>query len=192
MADAGGRKAGATQRRAGLITLLFLRWQNAGMNPIRCLKWIFALWLCCLPWMAMAEWEKVDENYLAVVYIDPDKIRASSVFPQAWHLIDLNDKSKAGVKSRLVLMEYDCHESRRRTLAFASKSEAMGEGKTLFTSTQSTPWKPVSGDTVAEKVISMLCGQPSRAKGPSKAKDDKSAPAKEAPAAAQGDAKPSH
>ena len=126
------------------------------MNPNRCLKWISALWLLCMPCMAMAEWEKVDENYLAVVYIDPDKIRASSVFPQAWHLIDLNDKSKAGVKSRLVLMEYDCHERRRRTLAFASKSEAMGEGKTLFTSTQSTPWKPVSGDTVAEKVIEMF------------------------------------
>jgi hypothetical protein len=52
------------------------------MNPISCLKWICALWLLCLPWLAMAEWEKVDENYLAVVYIDPDKIRASSVFPK--------------------------------------------------------------------------------------------------------------
>ena len=165
------------------------------MNPISCLKWISALWLLCLPWMAIAEWEKIDENYLAVVYIDPDKIRASSVFPQAWHLIDLNDKSKAGVKSRLALMEYDCQERRRRTLAFASKSEAMGEGKTLFTSTQSTPWKPVSGDTVAEKVIEMLCGQSSRPKVTGKAKDDKSAPAKDAPSdgpapAAKADAKP--
>jgi hypothetical protein len=165
------------------------------MNPIRCLKWTFALWLCCLPWMAMAEWEKVDENYLAVVYIDPDKIRASSVFPQAWHLIDLNEKSKAGVKSRLALMEYDCHEFRRRTLAFASKSEAMGEGKTLFTSTQSTPWKPVSGDTVAEKVIEMLCGHSSHPKSHGKGKDAPSAdPAKDAHGApaAHGDAKPSH
>ena len=168
------------------------------MNPNRCLKWISALWLLCMPCMAMADWEKVDENYLAVVYIDPDKIRASSVFPQAWHLIDLNDKSKAGVKSRLVLMEYDCHERRRRTLAFASKSEAMGEGKTLFTSTQSTPWKPVSGDTVAEKVIEMLCGQTSHSKGHSKAKEDKSAPAKDAQGdghgapAAKAEAKPGH
>lgn len=169
------------------------------MNPISCLKWISALWLLCLPCMAIAEWEKIDENYLAVVYIDPDKIRASSVFPQAWHLIDLNDKSKAGVKSRLALMEYDCQERRRRTLAFASKSEAMGEGKTLFTSTQSTPWKPVSGDTVAEKVIVMLCGHASHAKKHGKGKEEKSAPAQDAhgdghgaPPAPKAEAKPSH
>ena len=169
------------------------------MNPIRCLKWTFALWLCCLPWMAMAEWEKVDENYLAVVYIDPDKIRASSVFPQAWHLIDLIDKAKTGAQSRLVLMEYDCHEYRRRSLAFASKSEPMGEGKTLFTSTQSTSWKPVGGDTVGEKVIEMLCGHHAKPPAKGKGKDDKPAAAGHgdahgAPPAkdAHGDAKPSH
>ena len=158
---------------------------------------LLAIGLCLSPWWAHAAWEKVDENYLAEVYIDPDKVRASSVFPQAWHLIDLADKSKAGVKSRLVLMEYDCHEFRRRTLAFASKSEAMGEGKTLFTSTQSTPWKTVNGDTVAEKVIEMLCGHSSRPKGHGKGKDDKAAPAKDGhgdghAAPAGHDAKPAH
>ena len=134
------------------------------MNTMRSLKWLLTFWLACQPWLALAEWEAVDENHLAVVYVDPDKIRASSVFPQAWHLFDLFDKTKAGVKSRLVLMEYDCHDSRRRSLAFASKSEAMGEGKTLFTSTQATPWKPVAGETVGEKVIEMLCGHRSHGK----------------------------
>ncbi|MSQ65677.1 MAG: hypothetical protein EXR37_04930 [Limnohabitans sp.] len=170
------------------------------MRPISCLQCLLPLWLLCQPWLALADWEKVDENHLAVVYINPDKIRASSVFPQAWHLIDLNEPSKAGVKSRLALMEYDCHEYRRRTLAFASKAEAMGEGKTLFTSTQSTSWKPVSGDTVGEKVIAMLCGRHAKPHGKGKGKDDKAAaPAKDAhgdghgaPPSAHGDAKPSH
>jgi hypothetical protein len=123
------------------------------------MKWMLLLWLAVQPWLALAEWEAVDENFLAVVYIDPDKVRASSVYPQAWHLIDLRERAKTGAMSRLALMEYDCHDQRRRTLAFASKSEAMGEGKTLFTSAVSTPWKPVSGDTVAEKVLGLLCGQ---------------------------------
>jgi len=134
------------------------------MNTMRSLKWLITFWLACQPWLALADWEAVDENHLAVVYVDPDKIRASSVFPQAWHLFDLFDKTKAGVQSRLVLMEYDCHDSRRRSLAFASKSEAMGEGKTLFTSTQATPWKSVAGETVGEKVIEMLCGHRSHGK----------------------------
>ena len=134
------------------------------MNPIRSLKWLLALWLLSQAGSVLADWEPVDENHLAVIYIDPDKIRASSVYPQAWHLFDLFDKTKAGVKSRLVLMEYDCHDGRRRSLAFASKSDAMGEGKTLFTSTVATPWKPVAGDTVGEKVIEMLCGHRAGAK----------------------------
>jgi hypothetical protein len=144
------------------------------------MKWMLLLWLAAQPWLAFAEWEAVDENFLAVVYIDPDKVRASSVYPQAWHLIDLRERAKTGAMSRLALMEYDCHDQRRRTLAFASKSEAMGEGKTLFTSAVSTPWKPVSGDTVAEKVLGMLCGQ-NAGKGAQVQKDKQS---KEAPAAA--------
>ena len=159
----------------------------SGMNPMRCLKWMLPLWLLCQAGLALADWEAVDENHLAVVYIDPDKIRASSVYPQAWHLFDLFDKTKAGVKSRLVLMEYDCHDARRRTLAFASKSEPMGEGKTLFTSTQSTPWKPVAGETVGEKVITMLCGPKSSAKNHKKGHGGGQEAAKgagEAPAAA--------
>ena len=117
------------------------------MKPISCIKWMLTLCLLSQPWLARAEWEKVDENHLA----------------------------------------------------FASKSEAMGEGKTLFTSTQSTSWKPVSGDTVGEKVIEMLCGHHAKPPGHGKGKDDKAAPAKDAhgdghgaPPAAHGDAKPSH
>ena len=147
---------------------------------MRFMKWMLLLWLAVQPWLALAEWEAVDENFLAVVYIDPDKVRASSVYPQAWHLIDLRERAKTGAMSRLALMEYDCHDQRRRTLAFASKSEAMGEGKTLFTSAVSTPWKPVSGDTVAEKVLGMLCGQ-NAGKG---AQVQKNKQSKEAPAAA--------
>ena len=147
---------------------------------MRCMKWMLLLWLAVQPWLALADWEAVDENFLAVVYIDPDKVRASSVYPQAWHLIDLRERAKTGAMSRLALMEYDCHDQRRRTLAFASKSEAMGEGKTLFTSAVSTPWKPVSGDTVAEKVLGLLCGQ-NAGKGAQVQKDKQS---KEAPAAA--------
>lgn len=138
------------------------------MTFFRSLHWILPLCLLSQVGSVWADWEQVDENHLAVIYIDPDKIRASSVYPQAWHLFDLFDKTKAGVKSRLVLMEYDCHDARRRSLAFASKSDAMGEGKTLFTSTQATNWKPVAGDTVGEKVIDMLCGQSGRRKSHSK------------------------
>ncbi|NBX56141.1 MAG: hypothetical protein EBT70_13965 [Betaproteobacteria bacterium] len=138
------------------------------MTSIRCFAWLITLGLLAQHAPAWADWEPVDENHLAVIYIDPNKIRASSVYPQAWHLFDLFDKTKAGVKSRLVLMEYDCHDARRRTLAFASKSDAMGEGKTLFTSTEATNWRPVSGDTVGEKVIEMLCGHNSHKKAHTK------------------------
>ena len=151
---------------------------------MRVVKVMLLLCLGFQHWLAMADWEVVDENFLAVVYIDPDKIRASSVYPQAWHLIDLRERSKTGAMSRLALMEYDCHDMRRRTLAFSSKAEAMGEGKTLFTSAVSTPWKSVSGDTVAQKVMLMLCGH-NAGKG-AKAAKGKEAPAASAPAKSDG------
>jgi hypothetical protein len=157
------------------------------MTSIRRLPWILTLCLLSHVGPVLADWEAVDENHLAVVYIDPDKIRASSVYPQAWHLFDLFDKTKAGVKSRLVLMEYDCHDARRRSLAFASKSDAMGEGKTLFTSTQATNWKPVSGDTVGEKVIEMLCGHSGHKKGHAKSAEGSKGGGKDA---GHGDSKP--
>ena len=48
------------------------------MNPMRFFKWMLPLWLLCQTGLTLADWEAVDENHLAVVYIDPDKIRASS------------------------------------------------------------------------------------------------------------------
>jgi hypothetical protein len=155
---------------------------------MRCLKWMLLLWLVNLSGMALADWEAVDDNYLAVVYIDPDKVRASSVFPQAWHLIDLRQRAKTGAMSRLVLMEYDCHDQRRRNLAFASKSEPMGEGKTLFTSAVSTPWKAVAGDTVEHKVLLMLCGN-NAGKGAKADKGNDAAPAAPAKSESHSEAK---
>ena len=154
---------------------------------MRCLRWMLLLCLVNLSGLALAGWEAVDDNYLAVVYVDPDKVRASSVFPQAWHLIDLRQRSKTGAMSRLVLMEYDCHDQRRRNLAFASKSEPMGEGKTLFTSAVSTPWKAVSGDTVEHKVLLMLCGH-NAGKGAKAGKAGEAAPAAPAKSESHGDA----
>jgi hypothetical protein len=155
------------------------------------MKWILFLGLANLSGLALADWEAVDDNYLAVVYIDPDKVRASSVFPQAWHLIDLRNRSKTGAMSRLVLIEYDCHDQRRRNLAFASKAEPMGEGKTLFTSAVSTTWKAVAGDTVEHKVLLMLCGH-NAGKGAKAGKAGKAgevAPAAPAKSESHGEAK---
>ncbi|NBS76875.1 MAG: hypothetical protein EBT28_05485 [Betaproteobacteria bacterium] len=64
----------------------------------------------------------------------------------------------------------------------------MGEGKTLFTSAVSTPWKPISGDTVAQKALLMLCGH-NAGKG---AKGHKGKEGKEAPAPAPAPAKSDH
>ncbi len=40
------------------------------MNPMRCIKWLLPLWLLCQAGLTLADWEVVDENHLAVVYID--------------------------------------------------------------------------------------------------------------------------
>ena len=122
-------------------------------------KLLLSSLLLVAPLLGHAEWEAVDENFLAVVYIDPDRIRESSVYPQVWQLMDLKKPSKTGVLSRRALIEYDCKDKRRRTLAFSSHVERMAEGKPKFASATATQWQPVAGDTVAETVFQRLCGE---------------------------------
>ena len=123
------------------------------------MKLLLSLFLLITPLLSHAEWKAVDENFLATVYIDVDRIRESSLYPQVWQLMDLKKMSTTGVRSRRALIEYDCKERKRRTLAFSSHIEAMAEGKPKFANATATQWQPISGDTVAETIFLRLCGE---------------------------------
>jgi hypothetical protein len=106
---------------------------------------------------AWAEWIKIDETDRTVIYIDPERIQKNAQFPTAWQLSDYKQANKRGVLSSQNLIEFDCKEKRRRTLAFTSHSENMAEGKVIFKNLKSGQWHPVPHDSVAEQLMNMAC-----------------------------------
>ena len=156
--------------------------------PIRCLmKSLVSLLLCvagahALGSDAPSQWERVDDNHTAVIYLDVTRIRESVVYPRVWQLHELKSPTKAGVMSRKVFVEYDCKAAKRRTIVSSSHTQEMGEGKPKFVGTQEGNWHSVYANTVDETILLRLCGQSNQRK----LTDKNEAPAAPAPAKSEG------
>lgn len=117
----------------------------------------FVLLLLLLQASAWADWVKVDETDKTVIYIDPERIQKNAQFPTAWQLSDYKNATARGVLSSQNLIEFDCKEKRRRTLAFTSHSENMGAGQLKFKNLKAGQWRSVPHDSVAEQIMGMAC-----------------------------------
>ena len=106
-----------------------------------------------------AEWQLIDDNYLAKVYIDMDKMKKSTSYPEVWQLTDLKSKADTGVVSRQILIQYDCVDRRRRTLASSGHALHMAQGKPIFTNVSQGEWHPVVKDTVLNTILDMACAR---------------------------------
>jgi len=106
---------------------------------------------------ANAEWEQLDENNQATIYFDPDRIQRNSGFPTLWQLSDLKSPTPNKVLSKLTLIEFNCDERQRRTIAFTSHREHMAGGKPIFKNLSAQPWHAVQPDSVIEKLMDLAC-----------------------------------
>ena len=106
---------------------------------------------------AWADWVKVDETDKTVIYVDPERIQKNAQFPTAWQLSDYRTATKRGVLSSQNLIEFDCKAKKRRTLAFVSHTENMGEGTVKFKNLKAGQWHPVPHESVAEQIMEMAC-----------------------------------
>jgi hypothetical protein len=108
------------------------------------------------PWV-WADWEQFEETDSATVYIDKDRIQKNAQFPTLWQLTDLKRPNPRGILSTRVLLEFDCDEKSRRTIAFTSHKSHMAEGKPAFKSSEAGQWHPVLEDTVIGKMMALVC-----------------------------------
>jgi cytochrome c551/c552 len=109
--------------------------------------------------IAHAEWQLIDDNYLAKVYFDPNKMKKSTSYPEVWQMTDLKSRASTGANSRLILLQYDCVDKRRRTLASAGYATHMAQGKPIFTDVSQGSWHPVAKDTVMNTVMEIACAK---------------------------------
>jgi len=108
---------------------------------------------------ATAEWQLIDDNYLAKVYIDYDKMKKSTSYPEVWQITDLKSKAQSGVLSRQILIQYDCVDKKRRTLASSGHALHMAQGKPIFTDVSQGQWHPVVKDTVLNTILELACAK---------------------------------
>ena len=104
-----------------------------------------------------ADWEQFEETESAVVYIDKERIQKNAQFPTIWQLTDLKRPNPRGILSNRVLLEFNCEERARRTIAFTSHKGHMAEGKPVFKSSQGGNWHNVQDDTVIAKIMGLVC-----------------------------------
>jgi hypothetical protein len=121
------------------------------------MKPLLVLLVLLLQAPAWADWVKVDETDKTVVYVDPERIQKNAQFPTAWQLSDYRSMTKRGVLSSQNLIEFDCKAKRRRTLAFVSHAENMGEGAVKFKNLKAGQWHAVPHESVAEQIMEMAC-----------------------------------
>ena len=108
---------------------------------------------------SFAEWTLIDDNVLAKVYFDPDKMKKSTSFPEVWQMTDLKKRASTGAISRVILVQFDCVDKKRRTLASAGYSEHMAQGKPIFSDASQGNWHPVLKDTVINTTLEMACAK---------------------------------
>jgi hypothetical protein len=121
------------------------------------MKIVLFLLFLLLNGSAHAEWEQLDENNQAIIYFDPDRIQRNSGFPTLWQLSDLKSPTQTKVLSKLTLIEFNCDERQRRTIAFTSHREHMAAGKPIFKSLVAQPWHAVQPESVIEKLMDLAC-----------------------------------
>ena len=121
------------------------------------MKSLLMLLILSLQTTAWAEWVKVDETDKTVIYVDPERIQKNAQFPTAWQLSDYRSPTPRGVLSSQNLIEFDCKAKKRRTLAFVSHVDNMGEGNAKFKNLKAGQWHAVPHDSVAEKIMEMAC-----------------------------------
>jgi hypothetical protein len=80
---------------------------------------------------ARAEWVKVGEDDGAVVYVDPTTVEKAGDVRRAWTLSNMKLPRGDDVASFRTLDDFNCRESRRRTVFRVTYSGPMATGKIL-------------------------------------------------------------
>jgi hypothetical protein len=132
-------------------------WLLALKIPLHMIKIFSLAMIVVLPLAARAEWEKLEETPLAVIYIDHERIAKNAQFPTVWFLSDFKSKNKRGVLSTQVLSEFNCEDKQRRTIAFTSHEKNMAQGKPIFKSLLAGSWRSITEDSVAYKMMHLAC-----------------------------------
>ena len=107
-----------------------------------------------------AEWEFVDGNEQAKVYVDSETITRDGGLVSAWVMDDLKTAQTRGFRKYLSTRaheEHDCAKERFRLLALEYFSGNMGSGEALYKTSGESDWTPIPRGTLAQSVWKFVC-----------------------------------
>ena len=112
---------------------------------------------------ASAEWTRVGVTGDFILYVDKATIRRNGNLVKMWDLLDYKTVQKSAGDAYLTQKsqrEYDCKEEKERILAFSWFDGQMGNGKVVYSSSEtSMKWSPIEPESAAETQWKIACGK---------------------------------
>ena len=102
-------------------------------------------------------WITVTRNEIATVYLDSASIIRSGSNRRVWVVYDLAKPDTAGQQSVKSNFEYDCGESKYKTLSSTSHPNKMGNGPAIKALPVPEGWRPVSQDSMSRQLFAFAC-----------------------------------
>jgi hypothetical protein len=130
--------------------------QGAQVKP---LVFILLFGLCTSAW---AHWARIASHDEADVYADRASIVKQGKTVRMWSLFNyrvVQRRGEVAFLSHMTREEYDCAKERQRTLYFSMYSDAMGEGRRVYSGSEPGEWAPVPRGSIVEKLWRIACGQ---------------------------------
>jgi len=128
------------------------------------MRLIVALLMMALTAPAWAEWVKIAESNLRVLYYNPAAISQQGDLRRVWTLQDNKQRDQDGVLSRHYLSEFDCKEKRQRLLSVSTHAERMARGETIKLRRYSLEepdgkWRDVAPNTFPAHLLKLVCAE---------------------------------
>jgi len=113
---------------------------------------------------AMAEWVKISSSKdgQMTVYANPPSIRKNADIVKMWVLYDYKSLKRSGFDwylSAKLREEYDCNNDQLRIVDFSWHDRNMGDGRVVYSDTNTLSWEPVAPDSLDEVKWKYACGK---------------------------------
>ncbi len=128
------------------------------------LYWLPTLVLIVWASPVLAGWLALEKQYqpagLETVYFDPEQIQRTGTFATLWQLTDLKWNNTTRFLSLKTHKEFDCTNSRVRTLRVIEFSRQMGAGRSRSGYIENGNWQVIEAQGANHALSKAACGKP--------------------------------
>ncbi|MBS0149778.1 MAG: hypothetical protein JSR31_02490 [Nitrospira sp.] len=111
-----------------------------------------------------AGWVAIEKQYqpagLETIYFDPEQVQRTDIRATLWQLTDLKWNSTTRFLSLKTHKEFDCANSRVRTLQVIEFSRQMGTGRSRSGYIENGNWQAIGTQGADHALSKAACGKP--------------------------------